>query len=211
MIHRRRVIKNINGALMKPPDTVYKPPDPPPVPLQLVPLLPVPLLPPNGAHHHTMVSPIQRQDAMCQTDPVYFVTEEPTPPTKPILLVCSRDLDATEKALLHSYGVVMEWDSCLMNIPLHAHEFDYAILDLHNKDVRILLMKTDLSRYRVVIISHSWETEEDFQEEIAAENVIHHLPPRQAFVAEFNHLLLAKKIHKPSCGKALLRFLLRCG
>lgn len=128
---------------------------------------------------------------------------------RPFLIVHSRKVEQEEKELLKSYGPVLEWDSSFINIPLSSHKFNYCLLDIHNKDVRMLLMKTDLSQYHVVILSRKWESEDDFHEDVEAENVIRSLPPRQAFVSEFNRLLLAKKIRKPSCGKAVLRLVLK--
>lgn len=127
----------------------------------------------------------------------------------PFLLIHTRDIEPEEKELLKTYGVVFEWDPSFVNIPLSAHPFRYCFLNLHHKDVRMLLMKTDLSPYHVVIVSRTWESEDDFHEDIQARNVIHSFPPRQAFAADFNRLLLTPKIRKPSCAKAMLRFLFR--
>lgn len=135
--------------------------------------------------------------------------EEKKEVDRPFLLIHSRDIEADERELLKTYGSVFEWDPSFVNIPLSAHPFDYCLLDIHHKDVRMLLMKTDLTPYHVVIVSRVWESEDDFHEDIQAENVIHSFPPRQAFAAEFNRLLLTPKIRKPSCAKALLRFVLK--
>jgi hypothetical protein len=128
---------------------------------------------------------------------------------KPFLIIHSRNVEQSEKDLLKSYGSVLEWDSSFINIPLSSHQFQYCLLDIHNKDVRMLLMKTDLTQYHVVILSRKWESEDDFHEDVQAENVIRSLPPKQAFVSEFNRLLLAPKIRKPSCAKAVLRIVLK--
>lgn len=128
---------------------------------------------------------------------------------RPFLIIHSRDIELEEIELLKSYGSVFKWDPSFVNIPLSAHHFDYCLLDIHHKDVRMLLMKTDLSPYHIVIVSRIWESEDDFHEDIQAENVIHSFPPRQAFAGEFNRLLLIPKIRKPSCAKAILRFMLK--
>lgn len=128
---------------------------------------------------------------------------------RPFLLIHTRDIESDEKELLKTYGHVFEWDPSFVNIPLSAHSFRYGLLNLHHKDVRMLLMKTDLTPYHVVIVSRVWESEDDFHEDIQAENVIHSFPPRQAFAPDFNRLLLTPKIRKPSCVKALVRFVLK--
>lgn len=126
---------------------------------------------------------------------------------RPFLLIHSREIEPEERELLKTYGSVFEWDPSFVNIPLSVHSFRYGLLNLHSKDVRMLLMKTDLSPYHIVIVSRKWESEDDFHEDIQAKNVIHSFPPRQAFAADFNRLLLTPKIRKPSCAKAMLRFL----
>lgn len=128
---------------------------------------------------------------------------------KPFLIIHSRDVEQSEKDLLKTYGVVLEWDSSFQNIPLKSHKFDYCLLDIHSKDVRMLLMKTNLEDYHTVILSSKWQSEDDFIEDIKAENVLRSLPPRQAFKPDFDKLMLSAKIRSPSCSKAFLRLFLK--
>lgn len=128
---------------------------------------------------------------------------------KPFLIIHSRDVEPAEKDLLKTYGSVLEWDSSFQNIPLKNHKFDYCLLDIHSKDVRMLLMKTDLTAYHTVILSKKWQSEDDFIDDVKAENVLRSLPPRQAFKPDFDKLLLSAKIRSPSCAKAFLRVFLK--
>lgn len=128
---------------------------------------------------------------------------------KPFLIIHSREVEQSEKELLKNYGDVLEWDSSFQNIPLKNHKFDYCLLDIYSKDVRMLLMKTDLSLYHTVILSKKWQSEDDFINDVQAENVLRSLPPRQAFKQDFDKLLLSVKIRSPSCAKSFLRVLLK--
>jgi hypothetical protein len=126
---------------------------------------------------------------------------------KPFIIVHSREVELEEKELLRSYGTILEWHPSFQNIPLTSHKFEYCLVDVNNKDARMLLMKTDLSLYHVVILCRRWEQEDDFVNDCQSENVLRRLPPRQAFKQDFDTLLLSSKIRQPNCGKALIRFL----
>lgn len=126
---------------------------------------------------------------------------------KPFILACSRPLKPDELDLLKSYGKVLIWHDSFRNIPLAQHQFDYAVFDLNEKVHRDTLAKEDLSKYHVVCVVGLLDGYDDFPVDIGAENLVRTFPHRQAFKAEFDRLLLAKKIRKPSFAKTILRFL----
>jgi len=127
---------------------------------------------------------------------------------KSFLLVCSRDLEATEMDILQSYGKVLTWRPSYMNIPLAQHEFDYCILDARRKEDRSLLAANPLDPYHVVVITHKYLALDDLAHDVHAENIISKLPAHQAFKATFDRLLISKKVRSPSCAKSVIRFLL---
>jgi len=124
---------------------------------------------------------------------------------KPFIICHSRPLEQSEVELLRSYGVVLEWNSSYMNIPVTKLNFDYLTLDIHDKQARLLLMKNDLSDYHVVVLCRRWEGLDDFVEDIQCENVVRSFPLKSPFKADWDTLLLASKIHAPSCVKAIWR------
>ena len=126
---------------------------------------------------------------------------------KPFLLACSRDVEPAELELLKSYGSVLVWHESFRNIPLTSHKFDYALFDLREKSHRDALAKENLSEYNVVCIVSVLDSFDDFVDDISAVNCVRTMPARQAFKADFDRLLLQKKIRQPSCIKALLRSL----
>lgn len=126
---------------------------------------------------------------------------------KPFVLACSRPLKPEEIDLLKSYGKVLVWHESFRNIPLAQHQFDYAVFDLNEKVHRDTMGKEDLKAYHVVCIVGLLDGYDDFPVDIGAENLVRTFPHRQAFKNEFDKLLLAKKIRKPSVAKTILRFL----
>lgn len=126
---------------------------------------------------------------------------------KQFILVFETKHRPEDVSLLSTYGKVMEYDSSYINIPLNKHQFDYLLININDKAHRQMLMKEDLNSYNVIVICAWWQEDDDFVEDVKAQNVIHHLPPKQAFKADFDRLLLSKKIRKPSCGKTILRLL----
>jgi hypothetical protein len=126
---------------------------------------------------------------------------------KPFILACSRPLKPEEVELLRSYGKVLIWHESFRNIPMSQHKFDYAVFDLNEKVHRDTLAKEDLKAYHVVCIVGLLDGYDDFPVDIGAENLVRTFPHRQAFKGEFDRLLLAKKIRKPSIAKTILRFL----
>lgn len=128
---------------------------------------------------------------------------------KQFILACSRPLKPEELELLRSYGKVLVFHDSFRNIPLSQHQFEYAVFDLMDKVHRDTLAKEDLSKYHVVCVVGLLDSYDDFSHDIHASNCVRTFPARQAFKSEFDRLLLAKKIRKPSFLKTVLRFV--CG
>lgn len=129
------------------------------------------------------------------------------PQEKQFIIVYESKHKPEDVVLLSSYGKVLEWDASYVNIPLNQHQFDYLLVDVSDKQHRNLLMKEDLSNYNVLVICAWYQDDDDFVDDVSAQNVLHSLPPKQAFKADFDKLLLSKKIRKPNCGKTVLRVL----
>ena len=129
------------------------------------------------------------------------------PQEKQFILVFESKHKPEDVSLLSSYGKVLEWDASYVNIPLNQHPFDYLLVDITDKQHRNLLMKEDLNQYNVVVICSWWNEEDDFVDDVKCQNILHSLPQKQAFKADFDQLLLSKKIRKPNCGKTILRVL----
>lgn len=132
---------------------------------------------------------------------------EPSDDKKPFILACSRPLKPEETELLKSYGQVLIFHDSFRNIPLSQHQFDYGVFDLMEKVHRDTLAKEDLTKYHVVCIVGTLDTYDDFASDLCAVNCVRTFPARQAFKSEFDRLLLAKKVRKPSTLKSFVRFL----
>lgn len=128
---------------------------------------------------------------------------------KPFVIVCSKQLEQHEIELFKHFGKVLEWHESYMNIPLKNHQFDYCLVDINQKSHRMLLMKEDLSNYHIVSLVKWHEDSDDFVEDVHSENVLHNLPPKMPFKADWDRLLLSKKIRKPNCLKSLGRVFLK--
>lgn len=130
---------------------------------------------------------------------------------KKFLLVCSRDLKANELDVLATYGKVLIYRDSYQNIPLDKllNEATYCVLNIHQKSHRVLLGKEDLSAYHVVAVINNYDSCDDWMDDIGAENVVKGLPDHQAFKADFNRLLITKKIRKASCVKSVYRIFLK--
>jgi hypothetical protein len=130
---------------------------------------------------------------------------------KKFLLVCSRELKQAELDVLTSYGKVLIYRDSYQNIPLDKllNDSVYCVLNIHQKSHRVLLGKEDLSAYHVVAVINNYDTCDDWMEDVGAENVVKGLPDHQAFKADFNRLLITKKIRKASCVKSVYRILLK--
>lgn len=124
---------------------------------------------------------------------------------KPFIIVCSRQLENSEIELFKHFGRILEWHESYMNIPLSQHKFDYCLVDVNQKSHRMLLMKEDLNKYHVICLVKWHEDSDDFIGDVNSENVMHNLPPRMPFKADWDRLLLSKKIRKPNCLKSVAR------
>lgn len=126
---------------------------------------------------------------------------------KPFIIIHSRELSSEEKELFRSYGTVLEWNSSFQNIPLPKLKFDYLLLNIHDKQARLLLMKNDTEPYHIVVVCRKWEGLDDFVEDVRHTNVVRTLPARSPFKADWDALLLASKIRAPSCILAVWRLI----
>lgn len=130
------------------------------------------------------------------------------------ILVCSRDLDSKELELLQTYGKILKYDDCHINIPLEqliaSENPSYIIFDVRVKYHRMAMAKeTNNQNFHIVAIIHKWEEMDDFIDDAGCENALSSLPPKQAFKKDFDKLLLEKKIRKPSCFKNIIRILFK--
>lgn len=134
--------------------------------------------------------------------------------SKPFILICSRELKPEELVDLQGYGKVLKWRDSYLNIPLKEHQFDYCLVDIHNKTHRQMLMKEDLKSYHLVCVVGYIDAHDDFVDDTNAENTVRSLPDHQAKKSDFDRLLLANKLKKPnllkSCLRAFLRLLAGC-
>jgi hypothetical protein len=129
------------------------------------------------------------------------------------IIAHSVGISETEIALLREYGKVIVFDpSVYLNIPIDKLEFDYILLDLQRKEDRRYFQNIEpdvLSQSHVVSYCYTFEKDEEFHEDLGSINIITKFPDRQAFKADFDRLLLQKKIAKPraalSCFKSCLR------
>ncbi len=125
------------------------------------------------------------------------------------IVVCSRQLSVEEIDLFKHFGKVLEYHDSYINIPLSQHKFDYCLVDVNQKSHRMMLMKEDLNKYNVVCLVKWHEDSDDFVEDVHCKNVMHNLPPKMPFKADWDRLLLSKKIRKPNCLKSLGRVFLK--
>ena len=127
---------------------------------------------------------------------------------KPHIIIHSRDLTQEEKDLFRSYGTVLEWSPSYANIPISKLRFDYLLLNIHQKEARVLLMVNPLDDYHLVGVCRSWEQLDDWAGQVQVENLLRTLPARSPFKANWDALLCSEKINAPSCTKAIIRLLL---
>ena len=130
------------------------------------------------------------------------------------LFVCSRDLEAEEMDLLSSYGKVLAYDDCMINIPLDQlvaqGSVSYVLFDVRKKSHRLALSKeAGNDNFHLVALINKWEQFDDFVDDANCENCLSSLPIKQAFKRDFDRLLLEKKIRKPSCLKNIGRTFLK--
>lgn len=134
---------------------------------------------------------------------------------KAFIIVISRDASEDDISLLKEYGRVIIFDhKVYKNVALDSLDFDYLIVDLRERDDRHYIEQMDphvLENYNLISLCHSFQKEDRFHEELGVDNIITKLPEKQAFKAEFDRLLLQKKITKPhatlSCIKSVIKVL----
>ena len=130
------------------------------------------------------------------------------------IIVCSRDIEDEEIELLKTYGKILKYDECHVNIPLEqlisAENASYILFDVRRKSHRMALSKeTNNPSFHIVAIIHKWEEMDDFIDDANCENALCSFPTKQAFKKDFDKLLLEKKIRKPSCFKNIIRIFFR--
>lgn len=134
-------------------------------------------------------------------------------PDEAFLIAISRDLSDEEMALLKEYGkVVVFQPKVYNNIPIESIDFDYLILDIRQSDDRHYLQRVNvqtLEKYNFVSVCHSIQKSEEFHEEMGVDNVLTKLPPKQAFKADFDRMMLQKKISKPNAGISCIKSVFR--
>ena len=118
---------------------------------------------------------------------------------RPFIIIHSRPILQEEKDLLRSYGELLEYSPAYVNIPLGKLRFRYLLLDINEKEARILLQKNATESYHIICICRWWEKEEAFLEQIHPENILRKLPARSPFADDFNRMLLTGKVSAPSC------------
>jgi hypothetical protein len=134
---------------------------------------------------------------------------------KSFIIVISRDMEEADIALLKEYGRVIIFDhKVYRNVAINTLDFDYLIVDLREKEDRHYIEQMDaqvLENYNLVSLCYSFQTEDRFHDELSVDNIITKLPEKQAFKAEFDRLLLQKKITRPnatlSCIKSVIKVL----
>lgn len=134
-------------------------------------------------------------------------------PADKFIIVHSKDIEENDLDLLREYGRVIMFDPLVyLNVPIQNLDFDYILLDLRRKEDRHYLQQIDpavLEKFNIVSVCYSFEKLEEFHEEIGAENIMTKFPAKQAFKADFDRLLLQKKISKPRPAMSLFKSLLR--
>ena len=129
------------------------------------------------------------------------------------IIIHSKDVSDTDISLLKEYGKVIIFDPMVyMNIPIQNLIFDYILLDLRRKEDRYYLQQIDESLYEqlhIVSLCYTFEKFDDIHEEIGVKNIISKMPPKQAFKADFDRLLLQKKLGKPRPVLSLFKSFLR--
>lgn len=122
---------------------------------------------------------------------------------KKFILCITRDLSKADKALLRHYELVEYDDQIHKNIKIDAFPWDILVFDLRQKSDRYALMKEVLpyrAKYHVICYCHGFEVEDI---DIECDNIFSSFPAEQALKADFEMLLLMKRIKKPKWYIAL--------
>jgi len=134
-------------------------------------------------------------------------------PNDRFIILYTKDIEDTDISLLKEYGKVLIFDpKVYVNVPLHILEFDYILLDLRRKEDRQYYSQIDksfLDRCHVISLCYSFEKNDEIHEEIGSANILSKLPEKQAFKADFDRLLLLKKIGKPRAALSLFKSFIR--
>jgi hypothetical protein len=124
-------------------------------------------------------------------------------PAKKFILCITRDLSKADKTLLRHYELVEYDDQIHKNIKIDAFPWDILVFDLRQKSDRYALMKEVLpyrAKYHVICYCHGFEVEDI---DIECDNIFSSFPAEQALKADFEMLLLMKRIKKPKWYIAL--------
>lgn len=116
---------------------------------------------------------------------------------KKFVLCITRDLSKDDKALFRNYELVEYDDQIHKNIKIESFPWDILVIDLRQKGDRYCFMKEVLPRrqhYHVICYCHGFETDEI---DIECDNVFSSFPEQQAVKADFEMLLLMKRLKKP--------------
>jgi hypothetical protein len=129
--------------------------------------------------------------------------------SKHFLIVSSRDIEAEEINLLRSYGTVLVYDDCHVNIPLddiiREYQPHYFLFDVRQKNHRIVLTRDFRKNFHILALIAWYELLEDFIDDINAVKVIKNFPEREATREIFDRTLLCKKIREPSLLKSIFQ------
>lgn len=135
------------------------------------------------------------------------------PDTSAFIIVLSRDLSDEEIELLKEYGKVVKFGHRVYtNITIQAIDFDYFLIDLRNSEDRQYLQQIPLhilEKYNLISICHSVQKNEEYHQELGVDNILTKLPAKQPFKAEFDRMMMQKKISKPNAGVSCIKSVLR--
>ena len=130
---------------------------------------------------------------------------------KATLVLCSKELSATDKAIFAEYGTVVIWCDKYINVPLdQITPFDYLICDMNSKNLRLTLGRTDLSKYNIVSYVSVIQKAEDFIAQIPCNNILTSIPREAVHKADFDSMLQNAKLISPSMIKSFLKWLIGC-
>jgi hypothetical protein len=124
------------------------------------------------------------------------------------IIVHSRDLTQEEIDLFRGYGTTLIWTPAYQNIPIAKLKFNYLLVDIRQKEARVLMMVNHTEPYHVIGVCSRWETLDDWSGQLAVENLLKSLPAKSPFKGDWDALLSCQKVNAPSCTKAVIRLLL---
>jgi hypothetical protein len=134
----------------------------------------------------------------------------PASSSMPMLVLCAKELSATDQAIFAEFGNVVVWSDKFMNMDLSAiTPFDYLICDMKSKNMRITLGRTNMLKYNVVSYVSVLQKCEDFVEQLNCK-VLTSIPDHCVHKADFDQSLMNEKLISPSVIKSGLKMLLKC-